>query len=152
MGLNLERNSAILIAWKAFTDGEEPEKSDVDALVDLYFQMMREGIDGESIKFSLLEKVTRAGDREMIDFLLARNWRIIDNPLYIFIRDELNFIDILLILSSRFGQLEMVKYLISIGADTHAGNDQAFLMAARNGQLEVVKYLVKYLDKYIARE
>ena len=46
--LNLKRKSAIQIAWKAFTDEEEPEKSgvgDVDDLVDLYFQMMREGIN-----------------------------------------------------------------------------------------------------------
>ena len=149
--LNLKRNSAIQVAWRAFSDGEEPEKSDVgdvDALVDLYFQMMREGINGERIEFSLLEEVTETGDREMIDFLLARNWRIICNPVFFGNIDELNFKDLLLILSSGFGQLEIVKYLISIGANVHAQNDGALHWAAEEGHLEVVKYL----EDYIARE
>jgi hypothetical protein len=35
------------------------------------------------------------------------------------------------------------EYLISIGADIHAGDDGALRSAASNGHLEVVKYLIK---------
>jgi hypothetical protein len=44
--------------------------------------------------------------------------------------------------ASRLGYLEILKYLVSIGADVRSGNDFAFILAASNGHLEVVKYLV----------
>ncbi len=65
---------------------------------------------------------------------------------------------------SRFGHLEVVKYLISKGADIHAKVDNkinsfhdseaTLMLAAQNGQLEIVKYLVSkganvnYTSKY----
>jgi len=44
--------------------------------------------------------------------------------------------------ASEHGHLEVVKYLVSLGADIHAGDDWAIVWASGNGHLEVVKYLV----------
>jgi Ankyrin repeats (3 copies) len=51
-------------------------------------------------------------------------------------------IDRALFLSCHAGQLDLVKYLVSVGADSHARNDFAVQYASANGHLEVVKYLV----------
>src|SRR5690606_34115855 len=40
------------------------------------------------------------------------------------------------------GHLEVVKYLVGLGADIHANNEYALRWAAENGHLEMVKYLV----------
>ena len=40
------------------------------------------------------------------------------------------------------GHLDVVKYLVSQGADIRADNDEAVRWASFNGHLEVVKYLV----------
>jgi len=40
------------------------------------------------------------------------------------------------------GHVEMVDYLVKRGADIHVGNDIAIGIAARNGDLEMVKYLI----------
>jgi len=40
------------------------------------------------------------------------------------------------------GRLEILKYLVSRGADIHAGNDSSVRQASIKGHLEVVKYLV----------
>jgi len=37
---------------------------------------------------------------------------------------------------------DIIKFLVSIGDDIHADNDGIVIWAARNGHLEVVKYLV----------
>ena len=52
--------------------------------------------------------------------------------------DKLNdiFID-----SAEYGHLEIVKYLVSQGADIHAWNNWALRGSASNGKLKVVKYL-----------
>jgi ankyrin repeat protein len=44
--------------------------------------------------------------------------------------------------AARNGQLETVKYLVSVGANIHANDDYAVQLAAGNGHLETVKYLV----------
>jgi len=44
--------------------------------------------------------------------------------------------------SAENGHLEVVKFLVSIGANIHADDDFAFRWSAENGHLEVVKYLV----------
>jgi len=45
-------------------------------------------------------------------------------------------------LSAWHGHLEVVKYLVSVGADIHAQDDYALRSSAHYGYLEVVKYLV----------
>ena len=40
------------------------------------------------------------------------------------------------------GDLEKVKYLVSLGADIRSGNDLAVQVASENGYIDVVKYLV----------
>ncbi len=45
-------------------------------------------------------------------------------------------------LASKNGHLEVVKYLVSLGANIRSENDFALKYASRNGHLEVVKYLV----------
>ena len=45
--------------------------------------------------------------------------------------------------ASRYGYLEMVKYLVENGADIHARNDNALREASRYGHLDIVKYLVE---------
>ena len=44
--------------------------------------------------------------------------------------------------ASSNGHLEVVQYLVSLGADIRADNDYAVQEASRNGHLDVVKYLV----------
>ncbi len=44
-------------------------------------------------------------------------------------------------LASRFGHLDVVKYLVSIGADIHVYKDDALKWAITNKHLDVVKYL-----------
>ena len=46
-------------------------------------------------------------------------------------------------MASRNGHLEMVKYLVSLGADIQSKNDWAVRLASLKGHLEVVnKYIV----------
>ena len=45
-------------------------------------------------------------------------------------------------LASRKGNLDVVKYLLDNGADIHAGDDYALEFAVSAGHLDVVKYLV----------
>ena len=46
------------------------------------------------------------------------------------------------ICASGNGHLEMVKYLVSLGADIGSDDNQSVKCASRNGHLEIVKYLV----------
>lgn len=41
------------------------------------------------------------------------------------------------------GRLEVVKYLVEVGANIHAYNDWAFRRAEENNHMEVVKYLAE---------
>ncbi len=43
--------------------------------------------------------------------------------------------------ASRYGQLEVVKYLVSVRANVHARDDEAIRLASARGYLEVVEYL-----------
>ncbi|QTF49398.1 putative ankyrin repeat protein [Acanthamoeba polyphaga mimivirus] len=45
-------------------------------------------------------------------------------------------------MASEEGHLEVVKYLVSLGADIRAHNDYAVRMASMDGHHEVVKYLL----------
>jgi len=44
--------------------------------------------------------------------------------------------------SAKNGHLEVVKYLVSLDADIHVYNDEALRLSAYYGHLEVVKYLI----------
>ena len=44
--------------------------------------------------------------------------------------------------ASQHGHLEIVKYLVSLGADFRSFDDVSVLFASQNGHLEIVKYLV----------
>ena len=46
-----------------------------------------------------------------------------------------------LIWASQKGHLEIVKYLVSLGANIHANNDEALRWASNNGHYEIVKYI-----------
>ena len=46
-------------------------------------------------------------------------------------------------LAAEYGNLEVVKHLLELGANLHADNDWALRSAAAKGHLEVVKYLVE---------
>lgn len=48
----------------------------------------------------------------------------------------------LLIKKTKEGQLEVVKYLVSIGANIHTNNEEALKWSAWIGNIEIVKYLV----------
>jgi len=52
---------------------------------------------------------------------------------------------------SEKGHLEVVKYLISMGADVHTRNDYPLGLASMNGHLEVVKYLIS-MKAYVHAE
>lgn len=41
------------------------------------------------------------------------------------------------------GRIDVVKFLISWGANFHAGNDKIILYASRSGNLKLLKYLIK---------
>ena len=45
-------------------------------------------------------------------------------------------------MASKNGRLEIVKYLVSFGADIHTDHYYAVQNASVNGNLEIVKYLV----------
>ena len=60
-------------------------------------------------------------------------------------RDRLSYsldIALTLIEACRYGNLELVKYLVSLGADLRAWNDEPIVRASISGNLETVKYLV----------
>ncbi len=42
----------------------------------------------------------------------------------------------------RYGHLDVIQYLVSIGADIHAHNNYALLCASQYGHLDVIQYLV----------
>ena len=46
-----------------------------------------------------------------------------------------------LIEASRTGNLDLIKDLISKGADIHAQDDEALRWASKHGHLEIVNYL-----------
>ena len=46
------------------------------------------------------------------------------------------------VLSSAYNHLKIVKYLVSMGADITGCNNLAIMLASQNGHLETVKYLV----------
>jgi hypothetical protein len=46
-------------------------------------------------------------------------------------------------LASKHGQLNVVKYLTEHGADIHTEDEDALIAASQNGHLEVVKFLVE---------
>ena len=48
-----------------------------------------------------------------------------------------------LIEASHYGHLEVVKYLVKEGANIHSQHDRALINASGNGHLDIVKYLVK---------
>lgn len=48
----------------------------------------------------------------------------------------------ILLEKAKEGEIEVVKYLVSLGGDIHAYNDGALRWSAENGHLDVVKYLV----------
>ena len=70
------------------------------------------------------------------------NLRYSSGDLIIKLNEKINFEDALRF-SAAQGRLEVVKYLISCGANIHANNDQAFRFSAENGHLEVVKVLIE---------
>jgi ankyrin repeat protein len=59
-----------------------------------------------------------------------------------FICYDHDLLDQQLITASMHGDLNLIKELISQGADIHAGNDYALRYASSRGYLEVVKYLI----------
>lgn len=59
------------------------------------------------------------------------------------IENENEDIDGLMVLAARYNKLNVVKYLIELGADIHAGDDYALKVSATNGNLELVKFLVE---------
>ena len=46
-------------------------------------------------------------------------------------------------LAAQFGHLNVVKYIIQQGANIHERDDYALIMASHNGYLEIVKYLIE---------
>ena len=50
--------------------------------------------------------------------------------------------DYALIIASEKGYFEIVEYLVSIGANVRSKNDRALIMASHYGHLKIVKYLV----------
>jgi ankyrin repeat protein len=48
-----------------------------------------------------------------------------------------------LIVASKYGHLEVVKFLVEKGANIHADNNLALRCASKYGHLEIVKFLVK---------
>lgn len=61
--------------------------------------------------------------------------------------------DQLLIVACRNGRLEIVKYLVEKGADIHIDKEKPLVWACKNGHLEVVKYLAeKGADLHVHNE
>ena len=48
-----------------------------------------------------------------------------------------------LILTSKLGYIDLVKYLVGTGANIHALNDDSLIWASLNGRIYVVKYLIE---------
>jgi len=49
-------------------------------------------------------------------------------------------------LASKNGYVNIVKYLVSLGADIRKDNDRAIQLAAEGNHLETVEYLVSVAD------
>ncbi len=94
-----------------------------------------------NIKMDIIEYVT---DNNLIDVLkylvLLKKLRhqIIVNKNILSVKS----LNRCLIDNCKKNQLEIIKFLVSLGADIRAKNDYAVRLASENGHLEVVKYLV----------
>ena len=79
---NLTRKVLIQIVWRTILENREmvyTGHSSVDHLLRTYYDLMNDGIVGEAFKYSFLREVAKAGDREMIDFILAKGWDVIED-------------------------------------------------------------------------
>ena len=56
---------------------------------------------------------------------------------------HLKLLEEAVIVASSNGHLEIVKYLVNLGVDFQAVDNQAVRLASKNGHLEVIKYLVE---------
>ncbi len=45
-------------------------------------------------------------------------------------------------IASKYGQLNVVKYIIGVGVDVHVDDDEPLIVASKNGYLDIVKYLI----------
>jgi ankyrin repeat protein len=57
-----------------------------------------------------------------------------------------------LIYAARDGHLDVISYLITLGADVHTREDQALIHAVTEGHLDVVMYLISQGADVSARE
>jgi ankyrin repeat protein len=62
-------------------------------------------------------------------------------PIHPFVKETANP-DISLGTASEDGDIEMVKFYVSIGADVQYNNNYALKWACRNGHLDIVKFLI----------
>lgn len=123
----------------------------------------------QEIYKEIIKRVIQKGYKEFIIFISENYPEVIENidypPLFTVIKSEqidiLKFlIDFLkkrdrlnpfslgrfLNMAVREGNLEMVKYLISEGADVHWNNDKSLRDARNNGYDDIVKYLLSLKD------
>jgi ankyrin repeat protein len=125
-------------------------------------ELVKKGADVHAGNDIALIEASYAGHVEIVKFLLANSANInaIDDEdeCALSLACETGHIDIvkilfndanihvnvdeLFILASRFGQVEVVKFLLENGANIHAKNDDAIIYASQNGCLEVVKFLL----------
>jgi len=83
-----------------------------------------------SFQIKILEWITRKGYLLMIKLLFNYYQKII-------------YRDNMLICASEYGHLNIVKYVIKLGADIHVNNNLSICYAAEKGYLYIVKYLIK---------
>jgi hypothetical protein len=98
---------------------------DVDELKRLYHQ------NGYRMSYRVLVAAAEGNSHSCLDFALANGSRFMD---------ALHFFDLATTAASRFGHLDMLKRLHSLGCPWDATTTVA---AAANGHLECLKYAIK---------
>ncbi|AKI80641.1 putative ankyrin repeat protein [Acanthamoeba polyphaga mimivirus] len=93
-----------------------------------------------NVEVDILEYIVDIDNVDMMIYILwlkNNNHNIFDK-----LAITINSLNSQLVNNCKTGNLNMVKYLIDLGADIKSDNNSAVIYASKNGHLEVVEYLV----------
>ncbi|AGD93027.1 putative ankyrin repeat protein [Megavirus lba] len=93
---------------------------------------------GDPKTWEFMNTISVKFEKSSLDYIISKNY--IECLKYL-ISIDVNK-DLALIIASKNGNLDIVKYLISLGANIHAHENKSVRLACKYGHLDVVKFLV----------